>query len=76
MLTLYVILKGHIIAAALYYFNMKSVDDDLPPQVIGDLKQLTVSQRKVYFNQIVQKVIGTKTSADDKPDGVFKYAQD
>ena len=83
---LQVILKGHVIAAALHYFKMKSVDDDLPPQVIGDLKQLRVCQRKDYFNKIVENVIkdvvklpnnpGTKSEADDKPDGVFKYAQE
>ena len=81
-----VVLKGHITAAALHYFNMKSVDDHLPPQVIGDLKQSSKQQRKIYFNRIVRNIIesvvrlpnnpGYKTAADDQRDGVLNYARE
>lgn len=65
---------------------MKSVDDDLPPQVIGELTQLSTNQRKICFNRIVRNVIesmvqfpnnpGTTNAADDQQDGVFNYARE
>lgn len=79
-----IILQGHITAAALHYFNMRSMDDDLPLQVSSDLKQASKKQRKVHFNRIVQNMIETlvklpqnpshKPVSDDQRDGVFNYA--
>ena len=77
-------LKSHVVSAALQYFNMQSVDDALPPQVLGDITQAPLCQRRGIFNQIVCKVIesvvqlpnnpGTEY-AEIKSDGVYKYAQ-
>ena len=79
------ILKGRVTAAALQYFNMQTVNDDLPPQVVSDLAQAPTHQRKTTFNRIVHKVIesvvelpnnpGTQTAANSESDGVFSYAQ-
>lgn len=81
-----IVLKGHIVAAALHHFGMKTVDDDLPPQVISDLKQTSTKNRQSCFNRIVQKILekfvqlpsnpGENISIDDHPDGVFCYAQE
>lgn len=82
---LQICLKGHITAAALHYFKMANLEDDIPPQVINDLRQASKSQCKVYFHNLVQKILknliklpenpGQKTS-DDQEDGVFNYASD
>ena len=48
---LQVITKGHVVAAALHYLGMESIDADLPPQVSGDLIQAPLSQRQSYFKQ-------------------------
>ena len=73
-------------AAALTYFKMKTVDDELPPQVIGDLTQLSMQKRKICFNRIVQNVLalvvklpdnpGTTLVSSDEQDGVFNYARE
>ena len=65
---------------------MNSVDDDLPPQVIGDIVQSSKHQRKNVFQSIVQKIIqnivqlpqnpGNTTKADEHSDGIFNYAQE
>jgi hypothetical protein len=65
---------------------MESVDDDLPPQVVGDVTQGPIHHRKIMFNRIVHKVIktmvqlpnnpGTPITADNEKDGVFNYAQE
>ena len=80
-----VILKCHVVSAALQYFNMPSVDDDLPPQVLGDITQAPLCQRRGIFNQIVCKVIESVVQLPNNPgtecaviesDGVYKYAQE
>ena len=81
-----VILRGHVAAVTLHYFSMQSVDDNLPAQVIGDLVQAPVCQRKYFFNRIVHKIIesvirlpdhpGMQTAPDSESDGIFQYAQE
>lgn len=80
------ILKGHVISAALEYFKMRDVDDELPPQVIGDLKQTSVKNRPHVFREIVSKVLkrviqlphnpGSTTTLNEQTDGIFCYAQE
>ena len=62
---------------------MKSVDDDLPPQVLGDITQAPLRQQKAVFNRIVQKIIESVVKLPNNPgtecaeienDGVYKYA--
>ena len=66
---------------------MKDITDDLPPQVIGDIKQaMTKKCQQFCFNQIIRKMLeqfvklpnnpGNVTIVDDRPDGVFHYAQE
>ena len=78
-----VILKSHVVSAALQHFNMKSVDDDLPPQILGDLTQAPVHQHKAVFIWIIQKFTQSNVQLPNNPgnedaeiDGVFKYAQE
>lgn len=71
-----VILKGHITAAALHYFNMTSVDDELPPQVVGNLKQSSKDMHKVCFNRSVWKIWYNLTNpgiTSAAEDGVLNY---
>ena len=80
-----ILLKGHIVAAALQHFNKRSIEDNLPSQVTSDLKQASKNQRKVHFQSIVLQVIGNLVKLpqnpgsqppDDQQDGVFNYARE
>ena len=72
-----------MVAALMDCFNMKSMEDNLPQQILSSLKQAPMEERKVIFHKLVQKILhnlvklpenpGSKAS-DDNQDGVFKYA--
>ena len=79
-------LKGHIVAASLHHFGMASVDDDLPPQVVSDLKQSQTQNLPNRFNHIMREILekvvklpnnpGNRVFVEGQPDGVFYYAQE
>lgn len=79
-------MKGHIVAAALHHFGMDSVDDNLPPQIISDLKQSSTQNRQSCFNRIIHSMLnkfvylpnnpGERTPVANQPDGIFSYAQE
>ena len=82
-----IVLKGHIVAAALHAFNMEDVDDELPPHILSDLKQSSTQNCQQHYNQIVRNVLekvvrlpnnpgSAVLLSEEQPDGVFYYAQE
>ena len=80
---LQVTLKGHVVAAFMNHYNMKTMDDNFPQHILCSLMQATMAERKVHFHKLVHKILQNVVRLPENPgslashdhqDGVFNYA--
>ena len=54
---LQVTLKGHVVAAFMNHYNMKTMDDNFPQHILCSLMQATMAERKVHFHKLVHNIL-------------------